>query len=602
MIELKHVSKQYDHPVIKDVNLNLQAGNIYVLKGSSGSGKSTLLHLLGGLDQAYTGEIIYQHKALKSMDQKEFQEYKSRIGFVFQESLLIPQFTVMENLAMFCEDKEKILSMAEQFQITAMLEQTPEKLSNGERQRISIIRCLLLNPSIVLMDEPTAALDQKNAYILQKQICALKAEHRILLISTHDTVFDEIADVILHMAFGMIEEEQRSLAYEDTKVREVISVNNRNTVKLDIQYCLNKYHFTLKQLGFLCVSSLIFLLIYVSFSFTFNFQKAYEKKLETDYPYEVFSINKDMAEERLMKRNGVQLTFYENYQKEYEDYAVLSYLPKDYSSLAIPQALSIGNFPENDQEVIVNREYIKQKLDYEREEDVIDTQLMIEHKQYTISGILTDNKNILYDVFSSNIYYEGLQDSESAFPLIFMSETAISSFVQPKDEPTVMARLSNEKLTSERYQELALQSATSYFYRVMSEKTYAVKSICYLIQFCIVLLGVITFIFMYYVIQLDLFHRKRELGYLQILHISKKRIKKMIRIDYLLKVIPSLVLSILLYMISVSVIRQYMNFPLAYDPLMLFSISFGLILYVLLLVELPLCNHMKRDVLSLIKE
>lgn len=598
MLEMKHVSKIYDRPVIDDINLTLEPGKIYVLKGASGSGKSTLLHILGGLDREYAGDVYYNNDNLKEMNKKQFTAFKNEVGYVFQDSLLIPQFSVLENFQLFCNDNEKILQFAKRFHIADILDSKPVNLSNGERQRISIIRTLLLDPSIILMDEPTAALDQANAQVLKKEIAALKNDKQILLISTHDVIFDDIADVILTVSFGKLNEKMHNLIHLDRKQTGCFEKRTeipKKTGKMDLLYCLRKYKKIFKNSIFLCLASSIFLFMFLSFSFKFNFSDAYEHKLEEEYPFEMFQINKDMSK-RLTTR-GVDIIYYNNYQKKLGDFAAVSYFPKKDSSLSIPSALSYGRFPERENEVIVNEEYISNKLGSVEKSSVIGTKIIIEGNNYTIAGILTSDKDILRDVFQANVYYWNIEG-----PLVFMSETAMQSFVEPKEEIVVMAKLMNEKLNAQLYQEITQQGATSYFYRNMSNKLYAMNQIFYIAQICIFLIALMTFIFMYFVIQLDLFYRKRELGYLQILHIQSSRVKNLVRIDYLLKVIPALCIALLLYCVSIFSIQKYMNFLLPYDIPLIIGLLFFILLYVILVVEVPLRVYMKKDVLSLIRE
>lgn len=594
MITLRHVSKSYDHPVLDDVNLTLQNGYIYVLKGVSGSGKSTLLHLLGGLDQTYDGEILFKNKKLKEMKKKEILEYQNMIGYVFQESLLIPQFSVLENLKLFCDNEASILALSDQFHITNILTSYPETLSNGERQRISIMRTLLSNPAVILMDEPTAALDQVNAFILQRQIAALKSKDRILLISTHDVIFDDIADVVLTLEFGEVKADDLAMMEYESN-HEIQSSKKFAFKKIDFLYCFRKYKKSIKKIGPICFSTLLFLLLFLSFTFKFNFESAYENKLESEYPFEMFNISKEMGER--LEKQGTELIYYKNYQKKYDEFTVVSHFPQSDSSLAIPNALAYGTFPKSSNEIIVNEELVTSLFIDQEKSSVIGREITIEKSQYEISGILTNNDNILKEIRDSNVYYWNL-----AGPLIFMDEEIMKKFAEPKNELVMMAKLKDYKLNAEAYQTLFQKGASSYFYRIMSDKIYSMNFIFYLVQACILLIGFMTFVFMYYVIQLDLYHRRRELGYLQILHIHSVRVKRIIRFDYLLKIIPALLLALLLYCFSIYGIRQLMHLPIPFALPLIGMMAFLITIYVLLVVEIPLRNYMKRDILSLINK
>lgn len=164
-----------------------------------------------------------------------------------------------------------------------------------------------------------------------------------------------------------------------------------------------------------------------------------------------------------------------------------------------------------------------------------------------------------------------------------------------------MAKLTNVKMSDTIYTQLFDPSASSYFYRVLHDKLYSVNFIFYLIQICLFVIALMMLLFMYFVIQLDLFHRKRELGYLQILHIHKERVATIVRFDYLLKVAPPLLLSLVGYFVSITIINHYLQFTLPYDIMLIILLSLGIYVYVLIVIEKPLRNYMKKDILWLIK-
>lgn len=596
MIELKHLYKCYEQPVLNDINLTLYPGHIYVLNGPSGSGKSSLFHILGGLDSAYEGDVFYQNTALKAMNKATMKSYQDSIGYVFQESLLIPQFSVLENLRMFCNDEEKIYELAKHFGLFDILSQYPTNLSNGERQRIAIMRTLLLNPSILLMDEPTASLDQQNAHILLQQIVQLKNDKRILIISTHDPIFQEIADVMLYMEYGTLTQEQKAPIESLPNIQDTTDIQPKDSKhwSFDLLYSFRKHHSTMKNIGFLLSAALLFLILFLSFTFKMNFKESYEQKLAEEYPTQVIFINKQFFDR--FHDQSLKMESFSNYQKEYDGFTALSYFPKEDSSLAIPQAIEFGSFPSLKSEVVVNMEYIKSMFPDATPETMVQKELIIEGNTYNIAGILTADEAILKDVYSSNTYYRDIKG-----PLVFMSEQAMQTFTSPKDDLVVMAKLTNVKMNDTIYTELFDTGASSYFYRVLHEKLYSVNFIFYLIQICLFVIALMMFLFMYFVIQLDLFHRKRELGYLQILHIHKKRVATIVRFDYLLKVAPPLLLSLVGYFVSIAIINHYLQFTLPYDIMLIILLSLGIYVYVLIVIEKPLRNYMKKDILWLIK-
>ena len=202
ILSVKNLKKSYNDgksklEVLKDVSFDLKKGSILTIKGPSGSGKSTLLSLLGTLDTQDSGDIIINDKNLN--DYNEFSEIRNNhIGFIFQFHNLISELNVTENICVpaFISDKEIdhnfLDTLFEYFQLTNKENAFPLDLSGGEKQRVSVMRAIINKPSIVIADEPTGNLDEKNALKLIDLFKKLNKDFELtFIIATHDNkVFD----------------------------------------------------------------------------------------------------------------------------------------------------------------------------------------------------------------------------------------------------------------------------------------------------------------------------------------------------------------------------------------------------------------------------
>lgn len=185
MIELKHVSKSYDHIIFDDLNLKFHNQGLHVIVGKSGCGKSTLLYMLGGLDKEYDGVIEYDGK-----DIRDIPNYiKKKVGFIFQQYYLLEDETVKDNIGLieyfkkvFVERKKEYLK---RMKITELLKYRTGILSGGQKQRVAIYRGFIADQPLVLCDEPTGALDKSNSEEVFKILKDL-AKDRLVILITHD--------------------------------------------------------------------------------------------------------------------------------------------------------------------------------------------------------------------------------------------------------------------------------------------------------------------------------------------------------------------------------------------------------------------------------
>jgi len=213
---LTRVYKLGDSEVIgiSQVDLEIAAGELVVLKGNSGSGKSTLLSLLAGLDRPTRGDLKVANHDLNNTSDAELTHFRRQIvGMIFQSFNLLPTLNVLENICLpallagksVAESRPKAMALLEWLGLDARLNHLPAQLSGGEMQRTAIARALINDPAIILADEPTGNLDSRNGQIVIDLLAELNRKwDRTVFIATHSTLADDRASVKIGLKDGML--------------------------------------------------------------------------------------------------------------------------------------------------------------------------------------------------------------------------------------------------------------------------------------------------------------------------------------------------------------------------------------------------------------
>ena len=201
--------------ILRDVNLTVERGEYLSVLGPSGSGKTTLMNIIGCLDTPTSGSYTLDGQVIEEMGEVALARIRSReIGFVFQNSQLLPRLTALRNVEMPLiyagvsprERRRRATQMLERVGLADRMHHLPSQLSGGQQQRVAIARALVGNPSILLADEPTGALDQKTGRQVMALFQELNEEGRTVIMITHDMNIAAYARRVVHIIDGELTE------------------------------------------------------------------------------------------------------------------------------------------------------------------------------------------------------------------------------------------------------------------------------------------------------------------------------------------------------------------------------------------------------------
>src|SRR5919109_3815982 len=202
IVDLRNVNKSYktavgDYPALKNINLQINAGEFVSIIGKSGSGKSTLLNMITGIDHPTNGEVFINGTAVHKMGEDKMARWRgNNLGIVFQFFQLLPVISVIENIMLpmdFCrkypvsERRDRAMKLLELVELTEHAHKLPTALSGGQQQRVAIARALANDPPLIIADEPTGNLDSKTAESIFALFNSLVAQGKTIIIVTHDS-------------------------------------------------------------------------------------------------------------------------------------------------------------------------------------------------------------------------------------------------------------------------------------------------------------------------------------------------------------------------------------------------------------------------------
>lgn len=592
MIRLVNLEKSFDFKVLDKINLDFNPGNIYILKGKSGSGKTTLLNLISGLDFEYSGNIYINDQDLKKMKKDDLMNYHNSIGYMRQNCLLYRNITVLDNLLLIENNKDKIIELCKQFNILDIINKYPYEISGGERERVSLIRALLNDNNILLLDEPSANLDKDNSKNFVKYLEKIDISNKIVIISTHEDLYDDIANVIVNINYGKITIiKNKEVKKGQLKIKKYIG-------KKDIFKGLKLVK---KQNIIFNIFAVVFLLAsLLAISFNLKFKNEYIKVKLKEVPYNIIDIEKRYLDDFSKYISD----YYVNYV--YKDDNLNVYPLYEYENSNLKNYIELGEFPKNNNEVLINYVYANEVGKNVKE--MLNTTININDKEYKIVGIISNNADnfpLIYNVNYS--YIEIYNNFVGMMPALFMYSSELETFGYIDKDDKIMINIKPEYILDLYNNELVSEGmvvnsfAFLQYESEISSISTNVNSITQTSLLIVVVILILTLIFLINQISMELFYQRKEIGYLQLFHYSKDDISLFMTLRYIKDFIISLVISVILYLIICLVLLILYDFNLFISVFYILLFILVLVFYFYIIINIPLNKYLKTDIIKLIR-
>ena len=373
------ITKTQKQDVLKGIDIEFKSGDLVALLGESGCGKSTLLNILGGLDNDYSGSVIIKDEFIRDFTEKQMDDYrKKRVGLIFQNYNLIPHMTIKENVEIAMEMSDikpklrakRTMELLKMMGLSKQATKLPNQLSGGQKQRVAIARALANNPTIILADEPTGALDEESTQIVMDILKRVAQSGKLVIIVTHSDKIASQCGRVLKMENGIIVSDDKvSKIKIDVKRDKEIkprSIKTKDIAKLSVKNVWQKKSRSiLVSLGLSIGMAAVLLFLCLGSGLTTYVKNVFAENILSTKLVVTYSSNSNFSSSdvsKIKKLDGVKsiTETYTNYSAKYsynnsED-ADLNRLQCYYNNIFEPKILygSLKNDTEDKLYIIIN--------------------------------------------------------------------------------------------------------------------------------------------------------------------------------------------------------------------------------------------------------
>lgn len=627
-LELHNIKKSYDRLVLRGVSYMFLPGRLYVIKGVSGCGKSTLFNIIGGVEEDFDGDVTVGGEKMSGA------QIRKCVGYVYQNSLLLSRVSIFDNLALINGDRGAVTKTARRLGIEKHLGKLPEQLSGGERQRAAVARSLINDPDILLLDEPTASLDDENSRRTAELIASLRRDGRIVLVATHESCFDALADEILYLHYGQIERVDVRRPAGDTETGAVYPAARKRERARGVnflRFALRRRRRSFRPAALLPFALVVLLVMLVSTAAN-SFEAEYIRYAASSTISDVVTVTEEKFAE-LDAEHMAMVRRYDDLAASDGGVTALYLADRKDSWLSLPGMIQYGRFPASENEIIVSREYAD--LKETATGSMVGQSVTFAGREFTVAGVLYSSDRVVKDEgksknfelnYRSDYYYrtEARRDSEDVY--IYIPHDTLAKFGEVRDCDYIMFSypgifadrdttayfrgwINANKLSEEERAELTpdmIEHIESIVHTVNDFDQRAITLSNTLGEISLVILAayyicfIIFCIFIKSQVDVELHYRRREIGFLQLFGVRRVRIAAIVLSEYLCRFLASCALAFALYASVAAVYYAVAGSFVFFDILYVTAAIGAAMIFYLLTITVSIRAAMKKKIIELI--